>query len=170
MNNQKTNLRQVKIECQNSVFFMLDPLGSGNCLPSRGGNMYSWKYVLAVIGITILVTFIYVETAKAEIINTASYYSAESLVKEGTRKQGEKQVMANGKEFKDGLTCASRDYELGEMLRVRNNANGKSVNVMVTDRIGKRFKGKRIDLSQYAFSQISNIEQGIISVSITEVK
>ena len=170
MNNQKTNLRQVKTERQNSVFFMPDPLGFGNCLPSRGGNMYSWKYVLAVIGFTILATFIYVETAKAEIINTASYYTVKSCLREGTSG-----IMANGKKLEDRnvLTAAMWGVPFGTRVLVRNLTNNKSCVVVITDRgPAKRLvrKGRIIDLNYEAMYRLDGISQGVIPCKVEEVK
>lgn len=109
-------------------------------------------------------------SAQAEIITlTASWYSVQSLKDEGTYKYSQGR-MANGKFFNDdAFTCASRDWSIGTRLLVRNKANGKEVRVVVTDRIGKRFKGKRIDLSKRAFGQIACFEQGIVSVEVRQI-
>lgn len=101
-----------------------------------------------------------------EIKLTASYYSIASLKKEGTYAYSHGQ-MANGHYFKDdNLTCAIRLFPLGSVLRITNRANGKSVTVVVTDRISKRFATTRIDLSKRAFSQIADLKQGIIQVTV----
>jgi rare lipoprotein A (peptidoglycan hydrolase) len=98
----------------------------------------------------------------------ASWYSVESLKREGTWKYS-KGVMANGQQFSDdGLTCASCDFRLGTMLLV--SSMGKSVRVKVTDRTNKRFKGKRIDLSKMAFSRISKLEKGLIPITVSQIK
>jgi rare lipoprotein A len=100
----------------------------------------------------------------------ASWYSHASLIKEGTRKAGEAQIMANGKRFNENaLTCASRDYPLGTILRITNKANNRFVLVKVTDRIGYRFKNKRIDLSKKAFKMLSSLRKGIIVVEIERI-
>ena len=100
----------------------------------------------------------------------ASWYSIESLKKEGTYKYS-KGVMANGKPFNDLLfTCATRLFPLGVQLKVTNTQNQKSVVVVVTDRIGKKFAKTRIDLSKRAFAQIANLQQGIIPVKIEVIK
>jgi rare lipoprotein A len=79
--------------------------------------------------------------------------------------------MANGHLFSDDkLTCATRLYNLGTILRVTNISNGKSVIVKVTDRIGKRFAQTRIDLSKSAFQSIADLKQGVIPVSVEEVR
>lgn len=96
----------------------------------------------------------------------ASYYSVESLKKEGTWRYSHGQ-MANGRQFKDGgSTCASLDYRLGTRLAVRNLLNGKTVMVTVTDRTNKRYKGKRVDLSISAMRRLDGIEQGIVPCKV----
>lgn len=113
---------------------------------------------------TLLILFLF-SNAYAEIL-TASWYSVESLKKEGTYKHS-KGVMANGDLFSDtGFTCANRIYALGTMLRVTNIKSGKSVIVRTTDRIGIRFANSRIDLSRLAFSKLDKLEKGIISVKV----
>lgn len=97
----------------------------------------------------------------------ASYYSHASLIREGTRKASEPQIMANGKPFNENaMTCASRDYPLGTKLRVTNKATKQSIVVVVTDRISKRFKGIRVDLSRGAFIKLSPLSKGVIFVDI----
>lgn len=102
-------------------------------------------------------------------ILTASWYSVESLKKEGTWKHS-KGVMANGTYFnEDNFTCATRIFPLGTMLKIINPAKRgghNSVIVKVTDRIGKRFAKTRIDLSKRAFSQIADLKQGLIQVKV----
>jgi len=101
---------------------------------------------------------------------TASWYSIESLKREGTYKYS-KGVMANGKKFKDEeLTCATRLFPLGSVVRVTNLRNGKEVYVKVTDRIGKRFANTRIDLSRSAFAEIAKLEEGVVKVEVEVLK
>ena len=96
----------------------------------------------------------------------ASWYSVESLKHEGTYAYSHG-LMANGNLFSDkGLTCATRDFPLGARLKVTNKANHRVVYVVVTDRINKRFKGKRIDLSMAAFQRIADLDDGVISVIV----
>lgn len=79
--------------------------------------------------------------------------------------------MANGHRFDERqLTCATRLYPLGSKLQVTNKDNHKSVIVTTTDRIGRRFATKRIDLSPSAFSRIANLQQGIVPVQVKELK
>ena len=96
----------------------------------------------------------------------ASWYSAASLKKEGTWKNGE-QKMANGKRFdEDAFTCAARLWPLGTRLLVTNQKNGRQVRVIVSDRIGKRFAETRIDLSKGAFSRIADLKEGVVKVEV----
>lgn len=100
----------------------------------------------------------------------ASWYSMDSIKKEGTFKTS-KGIMANGKRFDDSkLTCATRLYPLGTRLLITNKANKKSVTVLVTDRIGKRFAQTRIDLSKAAFQSIADLKAGIIDIDVKQVK
>ena len=100
----------------------------------------------------------------------ASWYARADLIRDGQDKITHF-IMANGREFKDeGLTCASWDYKLGTSVRVTNNENGKSIVVVVTDRTSRRFKGKRIDLSRDSFARIANLKQGLVQVSVEEIK
>ena len=100
---------------------------------------------------------------------TASWYSIASLKRDGQWKIT-KGVMANGKKFQDEkFTCATRDYELGTYLKIIDNKTGKSIYVKVTDRMSKRFRGKRIDLSKRAFSKIADLKQGVIRVKVEKI-
>jgi rare lipoprotein A (peptidoglycan hydrolase) len=119
--------------------------------------------VLAVIVFTLFATLIYQVVWGQDL--TASWYSIESLKKEGTYKYS-KGIMANGRIFNNDYTCATNLYPLGAILRVYNPKNGKEVSVEVTDRINKRFTKTRIDLSQKAFSEIAECRQGIVRVKV----
>ena len=104
------------------------------------------------------------------IVIDCSWYSVDSLKKEGSWSKW-KGVMANGDKFdEDALTCACRCFPLGSYLRVRNRSNGKCVVVRVTDKIGKRFAETRIDLSKRAFSEIANLKQGIVSCDVERIR
>ena len=107
---------------------------------------------------------IYSTSAQAGL--EASWYSVESLKKEGTFKTSHG-IMANGKKFNDSaLTCACRIYPLGARIMVTNLKNNKSIIVKVTDRIGKRFAKSRIDLARDVFAEIANLRQGIIPIRV----
>lgn len=113
-------------------------------------------------------THIRMDSGKSYI--RASWYSIASLKKEGTWGYSHGK-MANGHIFRDdGLTCASRLYPLGSILRVENIKNHKIVLVKVIDRIGRRFAKKRIDLSKAAFAKIADLKQGLINVYVERIK
>lgn len=100
---------------------------------------------------------------------TASWYSVQSLKEEGTYKYS-KGIMANGRKFSDfQFTCASRDWPLGTTLKVTRADTKTSVVVLVTDRINKRFKGKRIDLSLSAFSRLASLSKGLVKVEVEKI-
>lgn len=62
-------------------------------------------------------------------------------------------------------TAASNTYKLGTKLLVTNKKNGKSVEVVVNDRMAPNLNG-RVDLSKSAFQQISGLGHGIIPVEV----
>lgn len=104
----------------------------------------------------------------AFIILHASYYTIDSLKKEGTwaRTHG---LMANGELYKDdGLTAACNLLPLGSRVRVTSR-NNRSVDVTITDRISKRFGKTRIDLSYEAMRRLDGCKQGLIPVEVTYV-
>lgn len=80
---------------------------------------------------------------------------------------------ANGEKFNEnGLTAASWKYPLGSMVRVTNRMNGKSVVVRINDRgPSKRLynKGRTMDLTKGAFSQIANLNEGVIRIESIRV-
>lgn len=89
----------------------------------------------------------------------ASYYGASHHGK----------TMANGKKFnRHNLTCAHRTLPFGTKLRVTNLDNGKSVIVEVTDR-GPYSKGRVLDLSEKAFSEIASLKKGVTKVEVVEL-
>lgn len=100
---------------------------------------------------------------------TASWYSIESCLREGTSG-----ICANGEVLNDARkTCASWDYPFGTKLQITNLHNGRSVVVLVTDRgPAKRLyrQGRVIDLSKGAFSEIASIKQGVIPIKIRRLK
>jgi rare lipoprotein A len=126
-------------------------------------------FILAVAALLLLIACVAAHAGPVQL--TASWYSRASLAKEGTWKHGKEERMANGERFHDNnLTCATRLYVLGHHLRVTNIKNNKSVIVKVTDRIGKRFASTRIDLSKLAFSRIAELKDGLVAVTVEEVK
>ena len=130
---------------------------------------HMWDAVIVAVCIGIAFLIICVSAHAEPITLTASWYSIDSLKKEGTFKYS-KGVMANGKVFNDNnFTCACRLYPLGSILRITNLSNGKSVEARVTDRIGKRFANSRVDLSRSAFLKIADLKQEIVKVSVEQI-
>ena len=67
----------------------------------------------------------------------------------------------------DSMTCAHKSYPFGTLLRVYNPANGRSVNVRVTDR-GPYVQGRIIDLSWSAAKELGIIGQGVATVFVSK--
>ena len=77
---------------------------------------------------------------------------------------------ANGERFdNNAMTAAHKTLPFGTEVIVTNLSNGKSVKVRINDR-GPFVKGRIIDLSSIAFSQISNLDKGIEKVDIRVAK
>jgi rare lipoprotein A len=75
-------------------------------------------------------------------------------------------MTANGDVFDlNKFTCASNKYALGTWLRVTNFRTGKSVVVMVNDRMHPRMK-RIVDLSKGAAREIGMVSNGIIKVQV----
>ena len=66
-------------------------------------------------------------------------------------------------------TAAHKKLPFGTKVKVTNTKNGKSVVVKINDR-GPFVKGRIIDLSTSAFSEIGNTSSGVINVTIEVVK
>jgi rare lipoprotein A len=77
---------------------------------------------------------------------------------------------ASGKRFDNSkYTAAHRKLPFGTKLKVTNEANGKSVIVVITDR-GPFTKGRDIDLTKKAFMEIASSRYGgSLKVTIEEV-
>jgi rare lipoprotein A len=86
----------------------------------------------------------------------ASWYGAES----GNR-------TANGERFDgSGMTAAHRALPFGTMLRVTDQATGRSVVVRVNDR-GPYAGGRILDLSKEAARRLGTIPRGVARVCIS---
>lgn len=86
----------------------------------------------------------------------ASYYDS----KFNGRKTANGTIFSNHK-----LTAAHKTLPFGTLVKVTNIKNGKSVIVEINDR-GPFIKGRSIDLSKKAFSQIANKDKGLIKVKV----
>ena len=77
-----------------------------------------------------------------------------------------KTKLTENKEYAEkNLTAAHLSLPFGTVLRVKNMANGKEVDVVINDR-GPFVTGRIIDLSKSAFSALESPSAGIISVQI----
>lgn len=73
---------------------------------------------------------------------------------------------ANGETFSNNdMTAAHKTLPFGTKVRVTNIATGRFVIVEINDR-GPFIKGRKIDLSQKAFSKLSKKKKGLISVKV----
>lgn len=101
------------------------------------------KYLL-IIGLMLIC-----KTASAEV-GKATYYTVESCLKEGNRG-----ITASGEPLKDsGLTCAIRSRKFGQLYKVTNLENKKSVIIRHNDYgpgKGPARRGVVVDLSEGAW-------------------
>ena len=67
------------------------------------------------------------------------------------------------------MTCAHKTLPFGTRLRVTNKSNGKSVVVTVTDR-GPYVRGRIVDLSLAAATEIGMISSGVATVTVEVLK
>ncbi|MFA0508544.1 MULTISPECIES: septal ring lytic transglycosylase RlpA family protein [unclassified Vibrio] len=75
-------------------------------------------------------------------------------------------LTASGETYnKNAYTAAHKTLPFGTIVRVTNTANNKSVDVKINDR-GPYVKGRVIDLSHKAFSQIGDVKKGVVKVKI----
>jgi rare lipoprotein A len=75
-------------------------------------------------------------------------------------------LTASGETYnKNAYTAAHKTLPFGTIVRVTNTANNKSVDVKINDR-GPYVKGRVIDLSHKAFSQIGDVKKGVAPVKI----
>ncbi len=109
---------------------------------------------------------IYKDSASEKIkpfkINALTSYYADKF---NGRKTASGQVFDNKK-----LTAAHKTLPFGTRLKVTNEANGKSVEVIVNDR-GPFSKGRELDLSKTAFIEITrDIKYGLLRATIEIVE
>ncbi len=76
---------------------------------------------------------------------------------------------ASGERFNQfSRTAAHKELPFGSLVKVTNVANGASVVVRINDR-GPFVAGRIIDLSRSAFSDIADLDSGVIEVEIQVV-
>ena len=77
---------------------------------------------------------------------------------------------ASGERFdNNAMTAAHKTLPFGTKVIVTNRKNGKKVTVRINDR-GPFVKGRIIDLSRAAFSEIANLDKGVVNVEIRVVQ
>jgi rare lipoprotein A len=67
------------------------------------------------------------------------------------------------------MTAAHKTLPFGTEVKVTNLNNGKSVTVGINDR-GPFVRGRIIDLTRAAFSQIARLDKGLAKVEIRSMK
>ncbi len=73
---------------------------------------------------------------------------------------------ASGQTFNNNkLTAAHKTLPFGTVVTVKNKTNGKTVTVTITDR-GPYAKGRIIDLTKEAASEIGMLNQGVADVQL----
>ncbi len=76
---------------------------------------------------------------------------------------------ASGERFNQfSKTAAHRNFPFGTKVKVTNLKNNRFVYVKINDR-GPFVKGRIIDLSRSAFSEIGNTDSGVINVRVDVV-
>ena len=77
---------------------------------------------------------------------------------------------ASGSIYRPGeMTAAHNTLPFGTLIRVTNTRNGRSVEVIVTDR-GPHTKGYIVDVSRRAAVQLDIIEAGVVPVQLIVLK
>ena len=77
---------------------------------------------------------------------------------------------ASGSIYRPGeMTAAHNTLPFGTLIRVTNTRNGRSVEVIVTDR-GPHTKGYIVDVSRRAAVQLDIIEAGVVPVQLTVIR
>ena len=90
----------------------------------------------------------------------ASFYSNKFQGKE----------MANGQPYRKGkLTAAHNTLPFGTKVKVKNQQNGKTVKVKITDR-GPHSKNRILDLSLAAARRLDMVESGVAPVKIKVIR
>lgn len=108
------------------------------------------------------------ENETTEIQDNFVYYQTGKASFYGERWNGRK--TSNGEIFNTSLlTAAHKTLPFGTLVKVTNEANGKTVIVRINDR-GPFIKGRVIDLSKAAFSAIESINKGVTKVKLEIIK
>lgn len=108
------------------------------------------------------------ESETTEVQDNFVFYQTGKASFYGERWNGRK--TSNGEVFNTSLlTAAHKTLPFGTLVKVTNEANGKTVIVRINDR-GPFIKGRVIDLSKAAFSAIESINKGVTKVKLEIIK
>ncbi|NOZ33229.1 MAG: septal ring lytic transglycosylase RlpA family protein [Alphaproteobacteria bacterium] len=120
--------------------------------------MKTLKLTLAAIGGAMLVAALSAPLwARNDQCGGASWYSLPG------------NMTANGEIMNpDAMTAAHRTLPFGTIVRVVNQANGKSVRVRINDR-GPFIRGRIIDVSKQAANRLGFRNAGITRVCLTRI-
>lgn len=66
------------------------------------------------------------------------------------------------------LTAAHKSLRFGTLLKVTNPENGKYIIIRINDR-GPYIKGRELDLSKHAASELGMIEKGVAILEVDEI-
>ena len=145
--------------------------------PEKKKNKWRQRLLGAFIGILIAVTFISLVQLVAGILEEKA---REEIREEHIPIKEIKNVTIaswydytlNGIAWsRDHLTAASREFTRGTIVEVKNIATGNTVNVMIND-YGpdeELHPDRLLDLSSYAFKEISSLHRGVIEVEYREI-
>jgi rare lipoprotein A len=108
------------------------------------------------------------KTATHKESKTVSYYQRGIASYYGNGFQNKQ--TASGERFnKYSMTAAHRTLPFGTKVIVKNIRNGKTVKVRINDR-GPFVRGRIIDLSRGAFSEIASLDEGLAKVEIRIIR
>jgi len=103
----------------------------------------------------------------------ASWYSVESLKRDGQWKITEGRC-ADGSLFKDSnFTCATWLFPLHSRVRIICLKNGNTVDVIVSDRINRRYAKTRVDVTPAVMEALmgkQGLKAGLIDIAIERIK
>jgi len=125
--------------------------------------MYYIKILGAIVALALLLLLLMLSNASGDGSCKVGWYSVESCLREGSSG-----IMANGERLNDDeYVCACWHLDFNTKVKFTNISNGKSVIAICKDRgpsMRLSKKGRFFDLSKAAFSEIAELEEGVISV------
>jgi len=128
----------------------------------------SWRWLIPMMAFPMLLSLsgpsVYAHPVETGI---ASWYSTEAC----RFNSDPKCSTASGRslyelEKKGVMFAASNERKIGELVRVTNLGNGKSIEVIILDRGPNKRLNRKIDLCRQAFEKIAETNQGIINVKV----